>query len=266
MTNAKTVTWVLMLAAACLSTGCGTSGHAELMQFLATAHAPTGCEEYRVMPPDSLMITARPTDEFNGLTVTVGPDGKAFLPLVGNYMFADKTTEQIAAELTENLLDYYEDVQVTVTVRAYLSQRYFVQGEVARPGVYPFTGNDTLISALAAASPTRMALPERIIVVRGLDPLPDVNGVPVDQQGRIKNRTQKITINLNALIKGEGPTANFMLANNDVIYVPTHPLAEVGLALQKVLFPIRPLVSTVGAPRDVVDAASGDGSTVTRTN
>ena len=161
------------------------------MQFLATSGSLTGCEEYVVMPPDVLSITARPTDEFRGYTVRVGPDGKAFLPLIGNYLFAGKTTSQIAAELTENLLDYYEDVQVTVAIKAYRSQRFFVWGEVARPGVYPFTGNDTLVSALASALPTRMALPERIVIIRGMDPLPGADGVPIDQQGRIKNRTQK---------------------------------------------------------------------------
>ena len=259
MRNTKIAALIWALAvAACLSSGCARTNQTELLQFLATCHTPTGCEEYRVMPPDSLKITARPTDEFNGLNVRVGPDGKAFLPLIGSYSFADKTTSQIAAELTENLLDYYEDVQVTVAMLAYRSQRFFVWGEVSKPGVYAFTGNDTLLSALSSASPTRMSLPERIVVIRGMDPLPNSDGVPVDQRGRIENRAQKITINLNDMVKrGESP-ANFMIAKNDVIYVPTHPLAKVGLALQKVLFPIRPMVQTMGAPYDIVDAASGE--------
>jgi len=261
MTNAKTTTLVwILVAAACLSGGCAPANHAEMMQFLAAAHTPTGCDEYRVMPPDKLKITARPTDEFTGLNVQVGPDGKAFLPLIGSYLFANKTTSQIAAELTENLLDYYEDVQVTVSVSAYRSQRFYIWGEVAKPGVYPFTGNDSLLSALSSACPTRMSRPERIVVVRGLDPLPNADGLPVDQQGRIKNRTQKITVNMSAMVKrGESP-ANFLIANNDVIYVPAHPLAKVGLAFQKILFPIRPMTQTIGSPYDIVDAASGEGT------
>ena len=63
------------------------------------------------------------------------------------------------------------------------------------------------------------------------------------------------------MIQGGDSPANFMLANNDVIFVPTHPLAKVGLAIQKVLFPIRPLVSTLEGPRDISDAVSGDNGT-----
>ncbi len=246
-----------LLALTALAGGCA-SNHAEMLQFLATTHTPTGCAEYVVMPPDGLTIVARPTDEFNGYRVQVGPDGMAALPLIGNFMFAGKTTSQIAAEVKQRLLEYYEDVEVTVTVSAFRSQRYFVFGQVARRGAFAFTGNDTILSALATASPTELAMAERITVIRGLDPMPDEQGIPVDQDGRIKNQTQRIRIDLAAMVRN-GEPVNFRLANNDIIYVPAHPLAKIGLGLRQVLFPITPAIETVAAPENFADAADGGG-------
>jgi len=248
----------VLLALTALAGGCASS-NAEMLQFLATTHSPTGCDEYVVMPPDGLTIVARPTDEFSNYRVQLGPDGMAALPLIGNFMFAGKTTSQIAAEVKQHLLAYYEDVEVTVTVSAYRSQRFFVFGQVARKGAFPFTGNDTIVSALAAASPTELAMPQRITVIRGMKPMPDGEGIPVDQGGRIKNQTQRITIDLTAMVRNGAP-ANFRLANNDIIFVPPHPLAKVGLGLRQILFPVTPAIETIEAPRDFADAANGRGS------
>ncbi len=245
------------MLACTVGAGCRTD-HRQMLDFLATSVPAGGGAEYVVMPPDQLTISARPTEEFNRYAVRVGPDGKTFLPLLGNYVLAGKTTSQIAAELTESLLDYYEDVQVTVTVTGYNSQRFYVFGEVSRPGVYPYTGNDSFLSALAMAQPTKMAMPQKISVIRGLDPLPGEEGLALDQEGHIKNTSHRITVNLATMIKGN-THANFMIANNDVIYVPPTPFAKVGYALQQVLFPIQPLIGTVSAPQDLRSASSSGG-------
>lgn len=254
-THSAAILLVLVVACAAL-TGCATN-RKEMMQFLATAQTSIGGEHYKVMPPDVISITARPTEEYDGLMVQIGPDGRAFLPLIGSYQIAGKTTSQIAAELTENLQDYYQDVQVTVSVEHYRSQRYYVFGEVSRPGMYPYTGTDSVISALSVAGPTRLAEPESVTIIRGLAPIPGQRGVEVDQNGEIVGNVQRIRVNLWEMARDGQLDGNLALANNDVIYVPAHPLAKVGLALQSVLFPISPMVETVGSPYDFSDAARG---------
>ena len=241
---------ILVIGACLVLTGCATDQR-KLLQFLATTHTPMSNAEYRVMPPDVLSVTANPAPEYAGLNVRVGPDGKAFLPLVGELHLANKTTTEIAAELTENLQDYYEDVQVTVAVEGYLSQKYFVFGEVGRPGVYAYRGSDTLLSALASAGPTRLAMPEKIYLVRGLHALPGDEGIEVDENGLMKNNVQKITINLWEMARDGKLPGNVALANNDVIYVPAHPLAKVGLALQNLLFPAKPAIDVAHVPSDI---------------
>ena len=40
---------------------------------------------------------------------------------------------------------------ITVTVRAFASQRVYVDGEVNKPGVFPLTGQVTVMQAIAPA-------------------------------------------------------------------------------------------------------------------
>ncbi len=232
--------------------GCARTDQKKLVAFLAGARSPVGCREYRVMPPDVISINARPTEEYPHLMVRIGPDGRASLPLVGEFDLADKTTTQIAAELTELLRDYYEDVQVTVMVTDYRSQRFYVYGEVNRPGVYSYTGTDTLLSALAAAGLNRLAMPEKIQLIRGMTPMPAVEEIELDEKGKIKGDVQKITINLWDMARDGKMSGDVLLANNDVIYVPANPLAKVGLALQNLLRPATPAIQAVHVPADMV--------------
>lgn len=237
--------------------GCATNQEA-LIRFLVSAkNAQKTNAEYRVMPPDVLVINVTPTEEYANRAVRVGPDGKAFLPLVGSFQLAGKTTTQIAAELTENLRDYYDEVQVTVSVAEYRSQKFYILGEVTRPGTYPYTGNDNLISAVAAAVPSRLAWPERIYVVRGLDPVPGEKGVQVDARGRVAPKPQRIRVNLMEMARDGNLSANLALTENDVIYVPANPFAKVGLAIQNLLLPAAPAVSAAGFPYQIRDSAEG---------
>ena len=246
----------LLAAGFCLPmlAGCAQDP-AQLRAFLAQAHSPVGSTEYRVMPPDVISITARPSEEYRDLTIQLGPDGRAFLPLVGEFPLANKTTTELAAELTDRLKEYYQDVQVTVTVRQYNSRKYFVFGQVARPGAYPYTGGNSLLSALAEAQPTTLAMPERIQLVRGEGATQGGFEPTVDGHGRIRPNARKLTVNLNRMINDGDLSANVLLAHNDVIFVPANPLAAVGLAIQNVLFPIRPATETVATPGRMAAAA-----------
>jgi polysaccharide biosynthesis/export protein len=260
----ETKTKFRLLAAAALSAcvcmllgGCATNQDALIRFLLSAKNQARVAGEYRVMPPDVLVINVTPTEEYANRAVRVGPDGKAFLPLVGSFQLAGKTTTQIAAELTENLRDYYDDVQVTISVAEYRSQKFYILGEVARPGVYPYTGNDNLLSAVAGAVPTRLAWPERIYVVRGLNPLPGDNGVQVDAAGHVDRKPQRIRVNLMEMARDGDLSANVALTENDVVYVPANPFAKVGLAIQNLLLPASPAVSAVAFPYQMADTAAG---------
>jgi hypothetical protein len=55
-------------------------------------------------------------------------------------------------------------------------------------------------------------------------------------------------INLMAMVQSGDMANNILLLPNDVIYVQPNPLAKVGLAIQMLLFPIRPAVEAAAMP------------------
>ncbi len=252
------VYWWAVLAAGMLCACGGCSYNAEEVNaFLLKPRAPISGTEYRVLPPDMLAITSRHVPEITGLTQQVRPDGKVNLPLVGEVKVANRTVEEIEKEINDRAKDYYEQVDVTVTVAGYNSQKYFVFGEVGRAGAIPWTGHDTLLDALAMAQPTFLAWPERIFIVRGDEP---------QEGGRAEVCTSKeyaktgihaedpkyprhrIMINLMAMVRNGDLTNNILLKPNDVIYVQPNPLAALGEGIQMVLFPVRPAMDAASVP------------------
>lgn len=248
--NRARLGWILAVAPMCMAAlaGCQHTNQAELAAFLARGDAQAPCTEYRLMPPDVVVIDARPTEEYRNLSVQIGPDGQAFLPLIGPYSFRDKTTTQVADELQSVLSEYYQDVQVEVNVKQYNSQRYYVFGHVSHPGSYSCTGGDTLLSALAKAQPTSLANCDEIQLVRGSGAIEGGFLPELDAGGKPLGNGQRLTVNLWEMVREGNMAANVRIAHNDVIYVPPHALAAAGLAVNSVLFPVRPAIEAVGVP------------------
>jgi len=163
-------TTLLALAAVCLGAAAGCYNPKHVNAFLHEPRAAVVGVEYHVMPPDVIMIASRYVKEIDQQTQQIRPDGKINLPLVGEVFVAGKTPAEIEQALTEASKEYYEQVDATVMIQGYNSQKFYVFGQVGQPGPMPWTGRDTLLDALAKAQPTPLAWPERIIVVRGDDP------------------------------------------------------------------------------------------------
>ena len=255
---------VLGCVLACVGlTGCYNAE--EVNAFLLKPRRPVSGLEYRVYPPDVIAIDSLHVPEIQGIRQQVRPDGKINLPLLGEIPVAGKTPSEIEKVLIEAAKDYYEQVDATVQIAAYNSQRFYVFGQVGSPGPMPWTGHDTLLDVLAKAQPTNLAWPERIIVVRGTKP--QEGGYATSQpsskyrrkgvHSAIKdNPTRKMTINLMAMVKSGDMANNILLMPNDIIYVQPNPFAAVGLALQNILFPVRPVLEAVRVPAAVEGATT----------
>jgi polysaccharide export outer membrane protein len=148
--------------------GCYDAG--QVQAFLQAPRSPVASMEYRFLPPDQITITSTAVPEVNGFTSQVRPDGKINLPLMGEIYVAGRTPKEVETAVAEAARKYYERVDVTVQVAGYRSRKFFVFGEVARPGPLPWTGCDSLLDVLAQVQPTRNAWPERIIIVRSAEP------------------------------------------------------------------------------------------------
>jgi protein involved in polysaccharide export with SLBB domain len=150
----------------------GCSGKAErLIAFLQEPRSRVSSNEYRVLPPDVLLINSIHVPDINGFRAQVRPDGRINLPLLGDVSVAGNTPEEIESVLKAKAREFYEEVDATVQVVEFRSQKIYVFGQVARPGPLPWTGTDTLLDVLAQVQPTPMAWPERIRLVRGKSPI-----------------------------------------------------------------------------------------------
>ena len=163
------------LGLACLVMGGCGSGTERLKAFLQERRTPVSGVPYRVLPPDTLLVRSASVPEINGIQQQIRPDGRINLPLVGEIdVVGDKadglTAKQIEARITEAAKDYYEQVDATVQVVGYNSQKIYVFGQTRSPGPQPWTGTNTVLDILARSQPTDMAWPERILVVRGPPP------------------------------------------------------------------------------------------------
>lgn len=174
--------------------------------------------QYRVGPRDILNITVWdhpeltiPAGEFRSAESAgnvVGEDGTFFYPYVGVVLAAGRTVEDIREELTKRLSKYIEFVQLDVRVAAYRSQRVYVVGEVATPGVQLV--KDIPLTVLEAIN----------------------NAGGVNQDADLRNiiltRDDKTySINLLNLYEGGDITQNVLLRHGDVLNVPDNSLNKV---------------------------------------
>lgn len=108
-------------------------------------------QDYRIGPLDTLEVTVFQVENLSR-TLQVDSAGQINFPLIGGVVAAAKTPRQLADEIAARLGErYLQSPQVTVFVKQSLSQKFTVEGAVARPGMYDLQGRMTLLQAIATA-------------------------------------------------------------------------------------------------------------------
>jgi polysaccharide biosynthesis/export protein len=122
---------------------------------------------YKIGPGDVMKVNVWKHEEVSQ-QVTVRPDGFFSMPLIGDIMGTGRTTQEIVADVSKRLQQYYADSPpVTVQVTDVKSYKIYVVGEVQRPGEFAPTHQVTVLMGVALAGGfTRFANPDRIIIVR----------------------------------------------------------------------------------------------------
>jgi polysaccharide export outer membrane protein len=111
---------------------------------------------------------------------------------------------QLKDQITRRFSEYLENPRVTVIVKEINSYKVSVLGRVVKPGVYPITGNTTVVEAISMAGGfTEWANKRKITVITN--------------EGAKK---KKIRINYNKIISGKDPSQNIILQRGDTIVVP----------------------------------------------
>ncbi|HDZ10858.1 MAG TPA: hypothetical protein ENH53_01490 [Bacteroidetes bacterium] len=160
-------------------------------------------------------------------TVTIRPDGKINLPLLGDVKIAGFTPAEVDSILTKKLEAFLTTVDVTINVTSFAGHRYYVVGEVRNPGYYQLGKPITVLDAVQlAGGATRYASLNHVKIVRG-----DLNH-PTILKVKLKN----------IQFKGNLRT-NLLLQNGDVVVIPPNSFARVGYFFRKILFPFRDVIA-----------------------
>lgn len=107
--------------------------------------------DYKIGANDLLDVEVFGVDELKR-TVRVNTGGQVSLPLIGLVRVAGLSAADAEHVIAQRYGErYLQDPQVSIFIREFTSQRITVDGAVARPGIYPLTGQMTLLRALAMA-------------------------------------------------------------------------------------------------------------------
>jgi polysaccharide export outer membrane protein len=129
--------------------------------------APVDPEKYEIGPEDLLFVRVWREPDFT-LPVTVRPDGKITMPLIGEVEAAGETPVQLTSALKKLLTQYLNSPDVSVFVTEVRSRKFYIDGEVNRPGWFPLVTPTSVLEALSRGGGFReFANTKNIRVLRG---------------------------------------------------------------------------------------------------
>jgi polysaccharide export outer membrane protein len=159
---------------------------------------------YRVGAGDVLKVNVWKHDELSQ-QVTVRPDGKFSLTLVGDIDAEGRTVDEIGAEIAKRSTRFFQDnPPVSVQVAEVKSYKIYVVGEVLHGGEFTPNHQVTVLHGLAMAGGfTRFASPDHIVIVRR-DPHGD----------------RRIPFDYGAVVNDGDLQENLALQSGDTVIVP----------------------------------------------
>jgi polysaccharide export outer membrane protein len=162
----------LLLAAAMIFISSLTAEEAKLdaiKQIDASVAAPVDPDKYQIGPEDLLFIRVWREPDFT-LPVAVRPDGKITMPLIGELRAAGQSPLQLTASLKQLLTQYLNNPDVSVFVTEVRSKKFYIYGEMNRPGSFALVTPTSVLEALSRGGGFReFANTKKIRVLRGSD-------------------------------------------------------------------------------------------------
>lgn len=171
-----------------------------LMQLLLfSTHAWSQHSNYLLGPGDLISIKVYEEVDLSFDAMSIGDTGLITYPFLGEITVAGQTTAQLERQIREGLVagEFLINPAVTVSIAGY--RPFYINGEIAQPGSYPFEPGLTLRKAISIAGGfTERANRNRITIYSvepGLDGT-DANPVPTqaDNLDVVINPSDIITI------------------------------------------------------------------------
>ncbi len=178
--------------------------------------------------------------------VTVRPDGKISLQLIGDVQAAGLTPDQMDSLLTEKFSEVMDSPEVAVIVmetrmpevavivRDFAADKVYVGGAVARPGLIAINGMLRVLDA---------------VIQRGghLDTAEIKNVILIRYSG--SSEPQTYSLNLKKIIRGEIPDVK--LRPYDIVYLPRTSIAKVDLFVRQYFYNLLPNQVLFSFPYDL---------------
>jgi polysaccharide biosynthesis/export protein len=154
---------------------------------------------YTLGPDDVIFVKVWREPDLSG-AMAIRPDGKITMPVINEVKASGLTPTQLGEEISKALSTYVKNPQVMVSVSAVRSKRYFMSGEINRPGAYPLGSPTTIFEALTMAGGFReFANKKKVTIIRG---------------------PKRYRFNWNEVIKGKNLQQNIHLESGDQVIVP----------------------------------------------
>ena len=159
--------------------------------------------DYVIGPQDVLGIVFWREPDLSG-DVTVRPDGKISLPVIGTVTAEGLRPEELQAEILKLATKFITDPNVAVVIRTINSRRIFVTGQVKAPGAHPIVGPLTVMQALALAG--------------GITDFADAKNITIIRVGG--SGPSPLKFNYKDVSKGRKMEQNILLRPGDTVVVP----------------------------------------------
>lgn len=159
--------------------------------------------DYTIGTDDVLGVVFWREPDLSG-DVTVRPDGRITLPVIGEMEAAGLRPEELRERVLGLAAKYIADANVQVVVRTINSRKIFVTGRVVSPGAHPLTGPLTATQAISLAG--------------GLTEYADAKNITIIRHSGAQ--TQSFRLNYKDVSRGKSLEQDIRLRPGDTIIVP----------------------------------------------
>ena len=196
---------VLLLLISLVLVACGSTSDKVLM---LPVEVPAYSEEpYQIGVGDVIRIEVWGNDRLS-VQVPVRPDGKVSMSLVGDILAAGYTTESLASNIVDELLEYVKNPQVTVIVTnpgsSDFQHRVRVTGAVNSPQSVPYRKGMTVLDV--------------VLMAGGTNEFSRANDSRLYR--KVEGEVKVYPIYLEDILKSGKLQTNYMLVPSDIVTVP----------------------------------------------
>jgi len=194
---------VLLAGALELFGGASSAQAVRTPQPPAPAEAVVPPDDYVIGPEDVLGVVFWREADISG-DVTVRPDGRITLPVIGELEAAGLRPEELRQRIVAGASKYLTEPNVAVVVRAINSRRVFVTGRVTAPGGHLLKGPLNVMQAIALSG--------------GLTEYADAKNINILRT--VNGRSTRFPFNYKDVARGRKLEQNILLLPGDTVVVP----------------------------------------------